>query len=68
MKRSIAIRGDEVMATASMMKIAVLVELYRRNRLREMDAVDATALVPGSSILSRLTPGVTQLTLVRSKS
>jgi hypothetical protein len=31
---SIAIRGDEVMPTASMIKIAVLVELYRQNRLR----------------------------------
>ena len=61
--RSIAIRGDEVMPTASMIKIAVLVELYRQNRLREMYTVDAKDLVDGSAILSRLTPGVTQLTL-----
>ena len=47
--RSIAIRGDEVMPTASMIKIAVLVELYRQNRLKEMYTVDAKDLVPGKA-------------------
>jgi beta-lactamase class A len=61
--RSIVIRGDEVMPTASMIKIAVLAELYRQNRLGELYTVAAGDIVASSPILGRFTPGVTKLTL-----
>ncbi|MHB1327849.1 MAG: serine hydrolase, partial [Gemmatimonadales bacterium] len=61
--RTVRIRGDEVMPTASMIKIAVLVELYRQGRTGELYTLDTTDLVPGSAIMSRYTHGVTRLTL-----
>jgi beta-lactamase class A len=61
--RTISVRGDEVMPTASMIKIAILVELYRQRRMGELYTLDTTDLVPGSAIMSRYTHGVTRLTL-----
>lgn len=61
--RTVSVRGDEVMPTASMIKIAVLVELYRQGRMGDLYTLDTTDLVPGSAIMSRYTHGVTRLTL-----
>jgi len=61
--RTVRIRGDEVMPTASMIKIAVLVELYRQRRMAELYTLDTADLVSGSAIMSRYTHGVTRLTL-----
>ena len=61
--RTFAIHGDEPMPTASMIKIAVLAELYRQNRVGELYTLDAADIVPGSAILGRFTPGVTRMTL-----
>lgn len=61
--RTVRVRGDEVMPTASMIKIAVLVELYRQRRMGELYTLDTLDLVPGSAIMVRYTHGVTRLTL-----
>lgn len=69
--------ADEVFATASSIKIAVLAELYRQEeraargtaaaarpaaRLTDLYTVDARDLVPGSDIMAGLTPGTTRVT------
>ena len=60
--RVYALHADEIMPTASMIKIAVLAELYRQRRLDEPYVVDAKDVVAGSDIMEGLTPGVTRLT------
>jgi beta-lactamase class A len=60
--------GDEVFPQASSIKTAVLAELYRQAqagklKLTEMYTVQASDLVPDSSIMGGLTPGVTRITL-----
>lgn len=64
----ILLRADEVFPTASSIKIAVLVELYRqtqsgRLKLQDLYTVQSSDLVPDSDIMSGLTPGVTKITL-----
>ncbi len=61
--RTYLLNATEPMPTASMIKIAVLAELFRQNRLNERYVVDRKDGLPGDDILSRLTPGVTTLTL-----
>ena len=61
--RSYVLNADEPMPTASMIKIAVLAELFRQNRLDDRYVVDRKDGLPGDDILTRLTPGVTSLTL-----
>jgi beta-lactamase class A len=61
--RSYVLNADEPMPTASMIKIAVLAELFRQNRLDDRYVVDRKDGLPGDDILTRLTPGVTTLTL-----
>ncbi len=61
--RTYLLNATEPMPTASMIKIAVLAELFRQNRLDERYVVDRKDGLPGDDILSRLTPGVTSLTL-----
>lgn len=65
--RTILLHADEVMPTASTIKIAVLAELYRQDaaggaRLTDSYLVDSADVVPGSDLLAGLTPGVTRLT------
>ncbi len=60
--RTFTLNADLVMPTASMIKIAVLGELYRQGKQAERYRVDAADALPGDDILSRLTPGVTELT------
>ncbi|HEY9383580.1 MAG TPA: serine hydrolase [Gemmatimonadales bacterium] len=65
--RMILLHADEVMPTASTIKIAVLAELYRQEaaggvRLSDPYLVDSADVVPGSDLLAGLTPGVTRLT------
>lgn len=60
--RSYYLDADEVMPTASMIKIAVLVDLFRRNKLDEKYVVAKSDALAGDDILSRLTPGVSSLT------
>ncbi len=66
--------ADEVMPTASTIKIAVLAELYRQTQqaaagasgkatLADLYTMNAADLVPDSDIMGGLTPGVTRLTL-----
>ncbi len=62
------LRADEVLPTASSIKIAILAELYRQAqqgkvKLTELYTLQPTDLVGGSGIASVLTPGVTRLTL-----
>lgn len=62
------IHGDEVMAQASSIKIAVLANLYLqaqqgRLKLGDQYVVRKEDLVSGSDIMLGLTPGVTRLTL-----
>jgi beta-lactamase class A len=61
-------KGDEVFPQASSIKIAVLAELYRQAqsgklKLTDLYTVQASDLVPDSSIMGGLTPGVTRITL-----
>jgi beta-lactamase class A len=66
--RTLLFHADEVMPTASTIKIAILAELYRQEssgagaRLADAYVVDSGDVVPGSDILAGLTPGVTRLT------
>jgi beta-lactamase class A len=60
--------GDELFPQASSIKIAVLAELYRQAqsgklKLTDLYTVQASDLVPDSSIMGGLTPGVTRITL-----
>ena len=62
------LRADEVMPTASSIKIAILAELYRqaqqgRIKLTDFYTLQQSDLVGGSGITSVLTPGMTKLTL-----
>ncbi|MGE0439975.1 MAG: serine hydrolase [Gemmatimonadales bacterium] len=61
--RTFQLNADEVMPTASMIKIAVLAELFRQNRGAELYRYDAKDGLPGDDILARLTTGTTSLTL-----
>ena len=59
---------DEVMPTASSIKIAILAELYRqaqqgRVKLTDFYTLQSSDMVGGSGITSVLTPGMTKLTL-----
>lgn len=71
--RTYRLNADNVFATASSIKVAVLAELYRQEqesqqgatgkaRLSDSYTVDAKDLVDGSNIMSGLTPGVTKVT------
>ncbi|MEO8449696.1 MAG: serine hydrolase [Gemmatimonadota bacterium] len=60
--RVYGLHADEIMPTASMIKIAVLAELYRQRRLDEVYVVEVKDVVAGSDIMKGLTPGVTRLT------
>lgn len=62
------LRADEVLPTASSIKIAILAELYRQAqqgklKLSDLYTLQAADLVGGSGITSVLTPEVTRLTL-----
>ena len=66
--RKFVLHGDEVFPQASSIKIAVLAELYRQAqdgklKLTDLYTVQAADLVPDSSIMGGLTPGVTRITL-----
>jgi len=67
------LHGDDVFAQASSIKITVLAELYRQEqrgrqgekgvaRLNDLYTVRAEDMVPDSSIMLGLTPGVTRVT------
>jgi beta-lactamase class A len=62
------LRATEVFPQASSIKIAVLAELYRQAqsgelKLNDLYTVQASDLVPDSSIMGGLTPGITRVTL-----
>ncbi len=62
------LHADEVMPTASSIKIAILAELYRQAqqgklKLADFYTLQSSDLVGGSGISSVLTPGATRLTL-----
>ncbi len=62
------LHADEVMPTASSIKIAILAELYRQAqqgklRLNDVYTLQSADIVGGSGIASVLTPGMTRLTL-----
>lgn len=62
------LHADEVMPTASSIKIAILAELYRQAqqgkiKLTDFYTLEPADLVGGSGITSVLTPGMTKLTL-----
>jgi len=66
--QTIAILPDEVFPTASSIKVAVLAELYRQAqqgklKLTDLYVVQKSDIVPDSSIMEGLTPGVTRITL-----
>src|ERR1700674_1676068 len=60
--------ADEVLPTASSIKIAILAELYRQAqkgklKLTDLYTLQQSALVGGSGIAEALTPGTTRLTI-----
>src|SRR5690349_279491 len=62
------LHADEVMPTASSIKIAILAELYRQAqqgkvKLTDFYTLQQSDMVGGSGITSVLTPGMTKLTL-----
>lgn len=62
------LRADEVLPTASSIKIAILAELYHQAqqgklKLSDTYTLQSSDMVGGSGITSVLTPGVTRLTL-----
>jgi len=62
------LHADEVMPTASSIKIAILAELYRQAqqgkvKLTDFYTLQQSDLVGGSGITSVMTPGMTKLTL-----
>jgi len=62
------LHADEVLPTASSIKIAILAELYRQAqqgkiKLGDPYTVQSSDLVAGSGIANALTPGVTRLTM-----
>ena len=68
--RTILKNADEAFPTASVIKIAVLAELFRQDqqsrngtaRLADAYVADAKDVIDGSSMLQGMTPGVTRLT------
>jgi beta-lactamase class A len=60
--RTFYLDADQVMPTASMIKIAVLAELFRQHKTDERYVFDQKDALAGDDILARLTPGVTSLT------
>ena len=65
--RTFLLHADEVMPTASTIKLAILAELYRQDaaggaRLTDGYQVDSADFLPGGDLLAGLTPGVTRLT------
>jgi beta-lactamase class A len=66
--RTLLLHADEVMPTASTIKIAILAELYRQDqrgggaRLADPYVADSADVVPGSDLLGGLSFGVTRLT------
>ncbi len=66
--QTISLHADQVFPTASSIKIAVVLELYRQAQtgklhLTDLYTVNAADLVPDSAIMGGLTPGVTRVTL-----
>ena len=66
--QKIMLRAEEVMPTASSIKIAILAELYRQAqqgkiKLTDFYTLQTSDLVGGSGITSVFTPGQTRLTL-----
>src|SRR5260370_5404706 len=62
------LHADEVLPTASSIKIAILAELYHQAqqgklKLSDLYTLQSSDLVSGSGIAGALTPGVTRLTL-----
>jgi beta-lactamase class A len=62
------LHADEVLPTASSIKIAILAELYRQAqqgklKLGDLYTLQQTDIVGGSGIAEALTPGVTRLTI-----
>ncbi len=62
------LHADEVLPTASSIKIAILAELYRQAqqgklKLGDLYTLQSSDLVGGSGIAEALTPGVTRLTI-----
>lgn len=62
------LHGDEVLPTASSIKIAILAEFYRqvqqgKLKFNDLYTLQQADLVGGSGIAEALTPGVTRLTL-----
>ncbi|HTL05231.1 MAG TPA: serine hydrolase [Gemmatimonadales bacterium] len=65
--RTFLLHADEVLPTASTIKLAILAELYRQDaaggaRLADGYQVDSADFLPGGDLLAGLTPGVTRLT------
>jgi beta-lactamase class A len=66
--RTLFLNADELLPTASSIKIAILAELYHQAQQGKLKLTDTYTLqssdfVGGSGIASALTPGVTRLTL-----
>ncbi|MGA9811434.1 MAG: serine hydrolase [Terriglobales bacterium] len=66
--KKFVLHGDDIFPQASSIKIAVLAELYRQAqagklKLTDLYTVQASDLVPDSTIMGGLTPGVTRITL-----
>jgi beta-lactamase class A len=66
--KKLELHGDNVFPQASSIKVAVLAELYRQAqagklKLTDLYTVQSADLVPDSSIMGGLTPGVTRITL-----
>ena len=65
---TLLLNADEIMPTASSIKIAILAELYRQAqqgklKLTDLYTLQSSDLVGGSGIANALTPGVTRLTI-----
>ncbi len=65
---TLLLNADEVLPTASSIKIAILAELYHQSqqgklKLTDLYTLQSSDLVGGSGISNALTPGVTKLTL-----
>ena len=66
--RTFFLNADEVLPTASSIKIAILAELYHQAqhgklKLTDLYTLQSSDLIGGSGIAGTLTPGVTRLTL-----
>ncbi len=65
---TLLLNSDEVLPTASSIKIAILAELYRQAqqgklKLTDLHTLQSSDLVGGSGIAGALTPGITRLSL-----